>query len=713
MTTTNEKNPSTQPPPVKRRTSIKRQFIVFSATLFAVIFILGSVAFVFSMGQIVRSSASRELLRMVEIERIKLESSVNGEIAIALKMADSPLIKQYFSDPNDPDLEKIAFDEIAGYRRAFKANSVFWVNDIDKKFYSDNAYAYTVDPQDPGSYWYHMTMYETEKYNFNINYNDQLKKTNLWINAPVFENGKPIGILGTGIDLSAFINSIYRNFSGRAEMYFFNAAGEITGAQDTSLIEAKKTIGDTLGEIGVELAARAKDISADEFQFFDGQWKEVAIGAVPALNWYVAAIMPTGIGDYFNTGIAVLFLAILLVILVIFIIFNLFIHGMLNPLSGMVKALNQIANDWDLTHRLEIRQKDEIGTLGDFFNLTFEQIMELVKGIRGKTLALADTGDELHANMAETSEAIEKISANIQTMRTQVLNQADNVNTATNSMERIINGLDKLNNHIAIQADSVAQSSSAIEEMLANVRSVTDTLVRNSTNITNLAQSSETGRVDLQKVSADIQEIAKESEGLLEINSVMQNIASQTNLLSMNAAIEAAHAGESGKGFAVVADEIRKLAESSGVQSKTISTVLKKIKASIDSITKSTSVVLEHFANIEQEVSTVSNQEAQIRSAMEEQGIGSRHILEAITQLNSVTDLVKNASGDMASESKVVLRQSADLKRIAGDVAESVDEITNSAEQITSVITRVNEISEENKENTEALSGEIARFKVE
>jgi methyl-accepting chemotaxis protein len=408
-----------------------------------------------------------------------------------------------------------------------------------------------------------------------------------------------------------------------------------------------------------------------------------------------------------------IFFAMIAVIAAIFVTFYLFITGMLKPLNTMVSTLNQISGDWDMTRRLEIERKDETGTLAEFFNLTFEKIGVLLKGIKAKALALSDTGEELHVTMKETSRAIGNINSNIDSMRGRVLTQVDEVNAATASLERIISGLGTLNGHIDVQADSVSQSSSAIEQMLANIRSVTDTLVKNTANINSLAEASKTGRADLQKVSLDIQEIARESEGLLEINSVMQTIASQTNLLAMNAAIEAAHAGISGKGFAVVADEIRNLAENSGKQSKTISAVLKKIKSSIDAITKSTGVVLERFSAMGREVEVVSDQEMHIRNAMEEQGVGSQHILKAITQLNSVTGLVQGASSEMTIASKEVKNQSLKLKKISGEVAEGMDDMTKSAEMITTAVTRVQEIGHENRENISNLDGEIARFKVE
>ncbi|MCL2230521.1 MAG: methyl-accepting chemotaxis protein, partial [Treponema sp.] len=222
----------------------------------------------------------------------------------------------------------------------------------------------------------------------------------------------------------------------------------------------------------------------------------------------------------------------------------------------------------------------------------------------------------------------------------------------------------------------------------------------------------EIGRTGLQEVSNDIQEIARESEGLMEINSVMDNIASQTNLLSMNAAIEAAHAGEAGKGFAVVADEIRKLAENSGEQSKTIGTVLKKIKESIDKITLSTGNVLTKFEAIDSGVKTVSDHESNIRNAMEEQAQGSQQILEAITQLNGITQDVKSESTEMLEGSKEVIQESKNLEMVTQEITGGMNEMAAGTEQINNAINRVNEISANNRDSIETLVKEISRFKV-
>jgi len=221
------------------------------------------------------------------------------------------------------------------------------------------------------------------------------------------------------------------------------------------------------------------------------------------------------------------------------------------------------------------------------------------------------------------------------------------------------------------------------------------------------------GRTGLQGVASDIQEIARNSEGLLEINAVMENIASQTNLLSMNAAIEAAHAGEAGKGFAVVAAEIRKLAESSSAQSKTISDVLKKIKASIDKITKSTENVLNKFEAIDSSVKTVAQQEEIIRNAMEEQGEGSKQILSSIGGLNEITGQVKSSSQEMMVGAKEVIHESQNLEKQTQEITSGMNEMAEGANEINTAVNQVNEISGRNREGIDTLMREVSKFKVD
>jgi len=325
-----------------KQAPLMSKFVGFSVALFLLILIAGSIFFLLAMREIIRENKGVELSQLLEYERLMLESAVSSEISIVLMMADSPLIKLYFADPSNKELEKMAFEEMSAYRHAFASNMIFWVNDIDRLFYFNDDEPYILDAGNPDNYWYNMTLFETDVYNFNINYNPDLNITNLWINAPVFNNeGVPIGIVGTGIELSAFLDMIYADYTGtgraaRSDFYFFNSLGEITGARDVGLVADKVIIEDYLGEAGRGIIESAHNLKPGEIQLIDTYDGRIAISSVPLLEWYSVAVSPDSGADYDNV-MTTLFLVVLAVLAIVFIVFNIFIAGLLNPLRKSMK----------------------------------------------------------------------------------------------------------------------------------------------------------------------------------------------------------------------------------------------------------------------------------------------------------------------------------------------------------------------------------------
>jgi methyl-accepting chemotaxis protein len=380
--------------------------------------------------------------------------------------------------------------------------------------------------------------------------------------------------------------------------------------------------------------------------------------------------------------------------------------------TSVIAQLENLSSEQkDLTKRISICSVDELGTIAGMVNTFCEHLGGGIGTIKYKINGLTHTGFELSVNMGKTSTAVQQISSNLDNMESLMVKQENGAEEAGKAVGVIKLNIDSLEKIIEEQTDSVNLSSSAIEEMTANIHSVTQTLVENSKNVSVLTEASENGKSGLQAVTQEIREIAHDSEGLLEINSLMNRIASQTNLLAMNAAIEAAHAGETGKGFAVVADEIRKLAETSGQQSKTTAAMLKKIKASIDNITKSSDEVLARFGAIDSSVKTVSEHEQNILSAMEEQETGGKQILQSISRLRDITSSVKKGSDDMAESGKTLVKETDEFINTSQEAVEGMNEILKGINQISVSITHVNEMSLENNKNFESLKQETQKFK--
>jgi signal transduction histidine kinase/CheY-like chemotaxis protein/HPt (histidine-containing phosphotransfer) domain-containing protein len=320
---------------------VNKTFFIFSCILFFIIAFASIVEYTISTHQINLSFIEQQLSIASETIRLRLATTVDSELALVLKMADTPVIRQYFMDPSDPALGLLAQTEFTLYQEHFNNKIVFWINDVDKLFYLTGNAPYVVNPDDPENYWYNLTLYETEKFNFNINFNPNLNQINLWVNVPVFTDAhdvvkKPLGMLGIGINLTDFSNflvSSYRKFDENITPYMFNKFNEITSAVDYDLVENKVRIDELLGETGKELIRAAHALSRGESMSFSYDNKIYLVSSIPDMEWYLAVSYPLPGLFSLNRAMNTVFFCMLFLILFLFIVINVFIARLENAMA--------------------------------------------------------------------------------------------------------------------------------------------------------------------------------------------------------------------------------------------------------------------------------------------------------------------------------------------------------------------------------------------
>ncbi|MBQ2000111.1 MAG: methyl-accepting chemotaxis protein, partial [Spirochaetales bacterium] len=252
----------------------------------------------------------------------------------------------------------------------------------------------------------------------------------------------------------------------------------------------------------------------------------------------------------------------------------------------------------------------------------------------------------------------------------------------------------------------------AIQEMVANMGSISNNLNEADKSFNELKRSSESGKSSITNVQFLVSEVAKQSTHLLETNEIINNIASQTNLLAMNAAIEAAHAGDAGKGFSVVADEIRKLAENSASQSKAIETDLRNIVEKISVIVEASSSADSAFSSVAEKINKATCLTDEIALAMKEQNEGSKRVLDSLENMQSITAEIKNGSDEMTHGASVIMNEMQRLSEISTKVQLKSQDIDNATKSINSAVNDIVSVSENNLTASKTLSEMTDRFKV-
>ncbi|MCG8572331.1 MAG: methyl-accepting chemotaxis protein [Spirochaetes bacterium] len=384
------------------------------------------------------------------------------------------------------------------------------------------------------------------------------------------------------------------------------------------------------------------------------------------------------------------------------------------PLKDVVRILKELTmGEGDLTIRLKVKSKDEVGEVAANFNDFASTLHAMVKQIKVSIEETLGVSEGLASSSEESSAALEEIRTNIDFMRKKIDTLDSEISKAFELSKDVKQFGTSVKDQIESQTEDINTSSASIEQMMSSIHNITKTTEGKMEIVSNLQNMAADGEKEMRGTIDIIKKITDSARVIMDMLKVINNIAAQTNLLAMNAAIEAAHAGESGKGFSVVADEIRKLAEDTANNSKDISNSIKEVISYINISEKSSNKTGEYFQSILNGISDVSNSMTEIKNSMQELSVGSTHIMESLSSIIESSKVIKDDSADMAQKITDISESLNNVSMISNDTKGGMEEVNQGVSEIYRAVHLVSDLGMKNAEHVNVIGNLVEKLKTE
>lgn len=376
--------------------------------------------------------------------------------------------------------------------------------------------------------------------------------------------------------------------------------------------------------------------------------------------------------------------------------------------SAAFKKLNGESGTSDLTIKIDAKNENEIGEMIDSVNHFIGTLRGLLADVNSAESQLESIGTSLASTSQESASAVSQIMSNILSVKNQIEKQNKTLDEVQGILDSSSHGIESLEKNIENQSAKITESSSFIEKMVADIAEMSESVANLAGEYKELIRITDSGKTRQNEMADEIKNMAEQSKNLADANSVI----SQTNLLAMNAAIEAAHAGEAGKGFSVVADEIRKLAENSAAQSNSIKKELETIGQVIAKVVETSEISVKEFEKITEKVSSTESLVQNVDSTMSRQHESSKQVLANLQDVDDTTSTVLKTAKEMSAAIENVATAAGNLDMLAQQVEGSMDEMSEGVKEINTSAQNISEMAQTTHDSIKVMDSVLSKFKI-